>query len=146
MFSADADDTCAFFTVSRCCLSKEGLVFLVEGQGMRAIAKWWRALLWGLPNEDAIYLHGTSPSAQTRCLLWVHERDGQEAMVSVSAGKKERKIFPLRASCYYSASGAEQREMSVLCLWDPTQNMYTHSYWHTHTHTLKKTGSSISMR
>lgn len=34
--------------------------------------------------------------------------------------------FPLRESCYYSASGAEQREMSVLCSWELTRDiMYT---------------------
>ena len=73
----------------------------------------------------------------------------QEATARVSVGKIERKVFPLRASCYYSASGAEQREMSVLCLWDLTQNiMYTHAYADTHTHTraLAETGSGISMR
>lgn len=59
-------------------------------------------------------------------------------------GKKKKRFFflsPLRASCYYSASGAEQSEMSVLCLWDLTQNIMS-----THKHTHGETGSGISMR
>lgn len=60
-----------------------------------------------------------------RVFLWGGRREKKE---------QERKVFPLRASCYYSASGAEQREMSVLCLWDLTQNlMYTCRHAHTDT-------------
>lgn len=69
------------------------------------------------------------PSAQTRCSLVKPSQRGAKRWWELSfRGKRgrermrEREVFPLRASCYYSASGAEQWEMSVLCLWDRTQN------------------------
>jgi len=62
-------------------------------------------------------------------------------------GGKRGRFFPLRASCYYFASGAKQWEMNVLCLWDLTQNtMYAHASAGSHTRVLIKTDSSISMR
>lgn len=110
-----------------------------DKRGSKVAGRCWTptAVLWGLPNEDEVYLLGASPSTQTRCLLlWVHSREAESDGETFCGGKRERKVFPLRASCYYSASGAEQREMSVLCLWDLTQNiMYTHLCRHTHTHT-----------
>ena len=61
----------------------------------------------------------------------------QETTVRVSVGIKDKEVFPLRASCYYSALGAEQREMNVLCLLGhktSCTHAYTGTYTHTHTH------------
>ena len=67
------------------------------------------------PNKHAIPSPGSSESVK---------------LASYHKSEKARNIrgtflFPLRASCYFSASGAERWKTSVLRLRDLTQNMYT---------------------
>lgn len=97
-----------------------------------------------LPNEDKMYLHGASLSAQTRCLLWVQERrQAGSNGEGFCRGRKKKRDFSFESILllFCLRRQVERNECSVF-MGCNTKHVHTL----TGAHTLEKTGSSISMR
>ena len=147
--------------VSALC-KQRGLVFHVEGQGIRAKAKWWRdvepltAALWGLPNENAInstclvLLQALKPAAYCGSTGEKEARSNGESF----CGEKREKGFSFESILLLFCLGrrAERNECSVFMGPNTKHHVHTLMLAHTHTHThtqtraVGKPGSRISMR